>query len=161
MDLIIRQAVELGVTQIVPVLTERSIPRFDQQREAGRQKRWRSLVRAAAAQCRRAVLPRVAPVHEFAQALTLLEGQRTVVPWEEEKTMGLKELLKQPLAEKQAVFVFIGPEGGFSRQEIAGLDGAGACTVHLGPRILRTETAAAVTVGLVQAVWGDLGVGLT
>lgn len=159
MDLVIRQAAELGVQRIVPVFTERSIPRFGKSREAGRMKRWRSLVRAAAAQCRRAVLPEVAPVHDFDRALALLDGQRAVVPWEEEKERGLASLLKQPLAGKEAAFIFIGPEGGFSMREIASLTAAGAFTVHLGPRILRAETAAAVTVGLIQAAWGDLGVG--
>ena len=159
MDLIIRQAAELGVARIIPVFTERSIPRFGKSREAGRLKRWRSIIRAAAAQCRRAVLPGVAPVHDFEQVPALLEGQRAVVPWEEERELGLESLLKQPLPEKEAVFIFIGPEGGFSMREIAALTAAGARTVHLGPRILRTETAAAVTIGLIQAAWGDLGVG--
>ena len=71
----------------------------------------------------------------------------------------LAELLRQPLPREKAVFLFIGPEGGFSGGEIAALTGAGARTVHLGPRILRTETAAAAVLGLIQAAWGDLGVG--
>ncbi len=159
MDLIIRQAVELGVSRIAPVCTERSIPRFDKSREAGRLKRWRSIVRAAAAQCRRAVLPGVDPVHDFAGALDLLKGRTALVPWEDEKEQGLAELLRQPLPVQKAVFLFIGPEGGMSGGEIAALTAAGARTVHLGPRILRTETAAAAAMGLIQAAWGDLGVG--
>jgi 16S rRNA (uracil1498-N3)-methyltransferase len=159
MDLILRQAVELGVMEIVPVFTARSVPRFGESRETGRLKRWRSLVRSAAAQCRRAVLPEVMPVHDFAQALSLLKGRKVVVPWEGEKKMSLEELLRRPPSLQEAVFIFIGPEGGFSIQEIDVLNTVGACTVHLGPRILRTETAAAVTIALIQAAWGDLGVG--
>lgn len=159
MDLIIRQAVELGVRRVAPVFTERSIPRFDKKRETGRLKRWRSLARAAAAQCRRALLPEVEPVRDFAAALELLRGRTALVPWEGEKVQGLAELLRQPLPEKKAVFLFIGPEGGLSGEEIAALTGAGARTVHLGPRILRTETAAAAVMGLIQSAWGDLGVG--
>ncbi len=159
MDLIIRQAVELGVRRIAPVFTERSIPRFDRSRETGRLKRWRSLVRAAAAQCRRALIPEVDPPRGFAEALELLEGRTALVPWEGEKGQGLAELLRQPLPREKAVFLFIGPEGGFSGGEIAALTGAGARTLHLGPRILRTETAAAAVLGLIQAAWGDLGVG--
>jgi len=158
MDQIIRQAVELGVQQIIPVVTERSIARFSESREAGRLQRWRNLVRAAAKQCRRAALPDLSSVHDFNRALDLLSGRTTVVPWEGEKKFGLARLLKQPLGEREAVFLFIGPEGGFSPQEIAALTAAGARTVHLGPRILRTETAAAVTIALIQAAWGDLGV---
>lgn len=158
MDQIVRQAVELGVQQITPVVTERSVPRFSKSREEGRLRRWRSLVRAAAKQCRRAVLPEVTPVLEFDRALELLRGRTAVVPWEGEKERGLDRLLEQLPEEKEAVFLFIGPEGGFSEAEMAVLIGAGVCPIHLGPRILRTETAAAVTVALVQAAWGDLGV---
>jgi 16S rRNA (uracil1498-N3)-methyltransferase len=160
MDLVIRQAVELGATRIVPVVTERSIPRREPNREEGKLQRWRGIVRAAAAQCRRAVLPVVEPLHDFDRALCRVREQPTLVPWEEEKESSFKELFGQPFPGEGAVSVFIGPEGGFSRQEVQALAGAGARTVHLGPRILRTETAAAVTLALVQAAWGDLGVGL-
>jgi 16S rRNA (uracil1498-N3)-methyltransferase len=68
-------------------------------------------------------------------------------------------LFAQPFPEEGAVLVFVGPEGGFSRQEAKELARAGVRTVHLGPRILRAETAAAVTLALVQAAWGDLGAG--
>ncbi len=158
MDQVVRQAVELGVQQISPVVTERSIPRFSKSREEGRLKRWRSLVRAAAKQCRRAVLPQVTPVLDFAGALELLRGRTAVLPWEGEYKRGLDRLLERLPEEQEAVFIFIGPEGGFSEAEIAALIGAGVSPVHLGPRILRTETAAAVTVALIQAAWGDLGV---
>ncbi|NMD42352.1 MAG: 16S rRNA (uracil(1498)-N(3))-methyltransferase [Firmicutes bacterium] len=158
MDQIVRQAVELGVQQITPVITGRSVPRFSRSREEGRLKRWRSLARAAAKQCRRAVLPEVTPVLEFAGALELLRGRTVVVPWEGEVERGLDRLLKRLPDEQEAVFIFIGPEGGFSEEEIAALAAAGVCPIHLGPRILRTETAAAVTAALVQAAWGDLGV---
>lgn len=159
MDLIIRQSVELGVWRVIPVATERSIPRFDKLREAGRLNRWRSVIRAAAAQCRRSLLPEIGAVHDFDEALALLEGQKAVAPWEEERNFGLDQLFEQLPAEEEAVFIFIGPEGGFSIQEAGRLAAAGVRTVHLGPRILRTETAAAVTIALVQAAWGDLGVG--
>ncbi len=159
MDYIIRQATELGVVSIVPVFTERSIPRFSESREAGRLKRWRSVIRSAAAQCRRSLLPEITSMHDFSGALALLRGQKALIPWEGEKELGLNELLRQSPQEKEAVFLFIGPEGGFSMVEVAELTAAGARTVHLGPRILRTETAAAVTIALIQAAWGDLGVG--
>ena len=159
MDLIVRQAVELGVAQIVPVITGRSIPRFSRSREEGRLKRWRSIIRAAAKQCRRAALPGISPICNFEDALELLGGQRALVPWEGEKERALDQFLKQqPPEGQEAVFIFIGPEGGFSAPEISAMAAAGASTVHLGPRILRTETAAAVTIALVQAAWGDLGV---
>lgn len=158
MDLIVRQAVELGVQRIVPVVTERSVPRPDRSPRGGRLQRWRSLARAAAKQCRRAALPEVSPALDFAGALELLREQRTVVPWEEERALGLDRLLERSPREGEAIFLFIGPEGGFCPREIAALVDCGASTVHLGPRILRTETAAAVAIALIQAAWGDLGV---
>lgn len=157
MDLIIRQAVELGAAQIIPVITGRSIPRLSRSQEEGRLKRWRGIVRAAAKQCRRAALPAVSPILEFGEALNLLSGQRVLVPYEGEKRRALEQFLERPPEKKEAVFIFIGPEGGFSVPEIDALTAAGASTVHLGPRILRTETAAAVTIALLQAAWGDLG----
>lgn len=156
MDQIIRQAVELGVQQIIPVVTERSIARFSESREAGRLQRWRNLVRAAAKQCRRAALPDLSSVHDFNRALDLLSGRTTVVPWEGEK-IWIGSIVKAASGEREAVFLFIGPEGGFSPQEIVVLTAAGARTVHLGPRILRTETVAAVTIALIQAAWGIWG----
>jgi len=74
MDQIIRQAVELGVQQIIPVVTERSIARFSESREAGRLQRWRNLVRAAAKQCRRAALPDLSSVHDFNRVLDYCRG---------------------------------------------------------------------------------------
>lgn len=158
MDLIIRQAVELGVDRIVPVVTARSIPRWNEAREAGRRQRWRAIIRAAAAQSRRAGLPAVEPVQDFAAVPALLAGRTALVPWEEESGRGLDFIFEQA-APEGAVFIFIGPEGGITPGEMAALEAAGAKPVHLGPRILRVETAAAVTLALVQAAWGDLGAG--
>lgn len=159
MELITRQAVELGVSCFVPVVTERSIPRLPESREAGRLERWRKIARAAAAQCRRAGLPRVEPVCSFTQVLERIPAHTAIVPWEQEKKQGLGELLLKTHPEDGPVYLFIGPEGGFSLDEIEALTAAGAVTVHLGPRILRTETAAATALTMVQSAWGDLGAG--
>jgi 16S rRNA (uracil1498-N3)-methyltransferase len=157
MDLVIRQAVELGAARIIPVIAERSVPRRSDGDAAGRLPRWRAIARAAAAQCRRAVLPAVEPLQDFAQALAGAGDQPLLAPWEEEKMSGLSELFGQLFPAHGAVSVLIGPEGGFSEPEAGALAAAGARLVHLGPRILRAETAAAVTLALVQAAWGDLG----
>ena len=97
------------------------------------------------------------PVHDFEQALELVGGATALVPWEEERGLSLGSLLQLPGPEDGALLLFIGPEGGFSAAEAKALTAAGARTVHLGPRILRTETAAAAVLALVQAAWGDLG----
>lgn len=156
MDLIVRQAVEAGVHRIVPVITARSIPQREEKQDQKRLLRWQSKVRSASAQCRRAFLARVEPVCEFWSVLPRLEGFKTLVPWEEEKAIPLSDLLRQPCPSDRVVFFFIGPEGGFNNNEIEALHNAGAETVSLGPRILRSETAAVAAAVMIQAGWGDL-----
>ncbi len=156
MDLIIRQAVELGVYRIVPLLTERSIPHHGRQQDEKKLLRWSSKVRAAAAQCRRAYLPEIEPVCTLQSVLPRIENHKVLVPWEEEKEITISDFLSQPCSNDRAVFLFIGPEGGFDSNEIEALVKAGAEKVHLGPRILRSETAAVAVITMVQAAWGDL-----
>ncbi len=156
MDLIVRQAVELGVNRIVPFKSERSIPQRNEKQDQKRIERWCSKVRSAAAQCRRAYLPDVEPVSSFKHILPRIGNVKAFVPWEREKAVSLAGLLKQPCPTGKAVFLFVGPEGGFEKTEIEALQEAGAEAVHLGPRVLRTETAAAAAIALVQSAWGDL-----
>ncbi len=156
MDMIIRQAVELGVTQIVPVYTARSIPRWNSRLEEKKIERWRSIIRSAAAQCRRAYLPHLENLHDLKSVLSRIEGYKTLVLFEEEKNIFLTQILKQPCPENKTVFLFIGPEGGFDSREIEALNEAGAETVHVGQRIMRTETAAVAAIAVIQAAWGDL-----
>ncbi len=156
MDLIVRQAVELGVNRIITFKSERSIPHRNQKQDQKKVERWCSIIRSAAAQCRRALLPTVESVSTFNDATSLVGDALALVPWEKEKSVSLANYLKQPCPFGKAVFLFIGPEGGFENLEIEALQEAGAEAVHLGPRVLRTETAAATTVALVQSAWGDL-----
>jgi len=156
MDLIVRQAVELGVSRLVPVVTGRSIPQRAGQQDEKRVLRWRSIIRSAAAQCRRAFLTQIEPVSELKSVLPRFGSCMTLVPWESERTVPLRQLLKQPCPNDRAVFLLIGPEGGFDRAEIEALINSGAVTVHLGPRILRSETAATAVITMVQGIWGDL-----
>ncbi len=156
MDLIIRQAVELGVYRIVPLITGRSIPYYGKGQDEKRLLRWNSIIRSAAAQCRRAYLPSIEPVCNLQTALPRIGSCKALVPWEEEKVLSFRDILKQPGLEDSAVSLFIGPEGGFEKAEIEALVKAGAKLMHLGPRILRSETAAAAVLTIVQAAWGDL-----
>ncbi|HOL18348.1 MAG TPA: 16S rRNA (uracil(1498)-N(3))-methyltransferase, partial [Bacillota bacterium] len=135
MDLVIRQAVELGVSRIIPVLTERSIPRLTGSREAARLLRWQKIARSAAAQCRRAFLPPVEPICDLDKVLKEIPGRLALIPWEHEHERGLADLLWQIKPGNNEVLLFTGPEGGFSSAEIEALCAAGAKTVHLGPRI--------------------------
>jgi len=156
MDLIVRQAVELGINRIVPFKSERSIPQRNERQDQRKIERWCGKVRSAAAQCRRAYLPAVEPVSSFKHILPRIGNVKAFVPWEKEKTVSLAGLLKQPCPTGKAVFLFVGPEGGFEKFEIEALQEAGAEAVHLGPRILRAETAAVTAIALIQSAWGDL-----
>lgn len=162
MDLIVRQSVELGVSRIIPVATGRTVPKWDENKSLRRLDRWQKIARSAASQCRRGKIPVVEPVAGFSETLDRLPTHReglTVVPWEKEKRFVIGKLLQQAFPPGGEIFLFIGPEGGFRESEIKALSTFGATTVHLGPRILRTETAATALLALVQAAWGDLGGG--
>ncbi len=156
MDMIIRQSVELGVMQIVPVVTERSIPRWNSRTEERKIQRWRSIVRSAASQCRRAFLPHLENVYDLKSVSSRIKGFKALVLWERENNNSLTQIFKQPCPRDKVVFLFIGPEGGFENREIEAIGKAGAETVHIGQRIMRTETAAAAAISIIQAAWGDL-----
>ena len=157
MDLVIRQATELGVTRIAPLITARSIPHPGKKSDDQRLKRWRTIVRSSAAQCRRAFLPTVDPVRTLPELLQEAGQNPIIVPWEEEQSTPLATLKPEESYSKgKALFLLIGPEGGFAPHEIEELKQNGAVPVNLGPRILRSDTAAASAITLVQAAWGDL-----
>ncbi len=154
MDRIIRQTVELGVKKIIPLELMRSVPDLNKKVEK-KQVRWQKIACSAAAQSRRAFLPQVDKVRNLKSLLFELEGQYILLPWEREDKVSLKELLKTQKPQDQSVFLLIGPEGGFDLAEIEAIRKAGGHTVHLGPRILRTETAAVAAVTIIQSIWGD------
>jgi 16S rRNA (uracil1498-N3)-methyltransferase len=155
-DLIVRQAVELGVSRIQPLYMERSVPHRNKKQEEKRLLRWRAITRSAAAQCRRSLLPVVKEAITLEAYLEQTENLFLLVPWEGEKSVSLNKLQVKSSFLKGAVSVLIGPEGGFGDKEIEILDKAGAVFIHLGPRILRSETAAIVAIALLQSAWGDL-----
>jgi 16S rRNA (uracil1498-N3)-methyltransferase len=156
MDLVVRQATELGAARIVPVITERVVVRLDAARASRRQERWQKIAREAARQCGRPVVPVVEPVLSFATALTLLEpGAFGIMPWEGEELVSLRQCLSG--RKPEAVSIFIGPEGGFALHEVETARAQGVVTVTLGRRILRTETAGMVTIALLLYALGEIG----
>ena len=144
MDYIIQKTVELGVHKIIPVSTERTIAKGE------KLERWRKIAKEASEQCGRAIIPEVSPVLNFNEFLvpapSLSRGISTyfdlkLIPWENEKQISLKTILKEHPA-ANSIALLIGPEGGFSKQEIKEAVDQGFKPVSLGKRILRTETAA-------------------
>ncbi len=152
MDYTIQKAVELGVSRIVPVITTRTVVRLDDKRADKRLAHWRGIVRHAAEQSGRTRLPALEPLSPL--AAWLAAGVATPA-WVLHPAGG-EALARQP-APHGAVTLVAGPEGGFDPREIAALRAAGVIAVALGPRILRTETAAVAALAVMQALWGDLG----
>ncbi|NQT30117.1 MAG: 16S rRNA (uracil(1498)-N(3))-methyltransferase [Candidatus Saganbacteria bacterium] len=139
MDFIIQKAAELGADQIIPTLCERSINRAD------KHNRWQKIAKEAAQQSKASKLPTILPLTKFSDVLKLaVDYDLAIIPWEEEKVTSLKQVLAktQKHSNTETILVLIGPEGGFSKDEVAQACAAGFITISLGRQILRTETAA-------------------
>lgn len=149
---IVRVTVELGVVKIVPVLCARSVARPEPKKRASKAERWQAVAEAAAKQCGRAIVPEVTIPLEFGEALQDLSAESAdlvFVPYESEDAVSLRRFLEHSSSDKmKAVAFFIGPEGGFAASEIAAFQESGLQTVTLGPRILRTETAAGAVLAM-------------
>lgn len=141
---IVEKAVECGVTRIVPVLTERCVSRPDGKALEGKRARWQKIAESAAKQSGRGVIPEIAPMFSFAQAVEEIKGAALpLFCYEGEGTRPLAQVLRENQPSGKEVRFLIGSEGGFSTAEAEQAIAAGLIPVGLGKRILRTETAAA------------------
>lgn len=158
MDWVVQKATELGAARILPAACERSVVRLDARRAADRAARWRRIALEAARQCGRADVPAVEEILPFAEAVAALaarDGLKLCCD-EAERRRGLREVLAAAGGARRFA-VAVGPEGGLSRAEVEAAARAGFAPVTLGPRVLRTETAALAVLAIVQHVAGDLG----
>ncbi|WP_339722739.1 16S rRNA (uracil(1498)-N(3))-methyltransferase [uncultured Paraglaciecola sp.] len=151
MEWVIQKSVELGVTEITPLITERCGVKLSQERWSKKHQQWQKLAIAACEQCGRNVLPVLHSPVLFTDWINLATNQ--------------VRLTLHPRAEKafrhvtmpvSGARLLIGPEGGFSEQEIYQTEQNGFQTIQLGPRVLRTETAAIAAISALQAIHGDL-----
>ena len=157
MDLIVQKVTELGVNEIVPLRTERAQGWLAGEKDLTRIKRWGKIAQEAARQSGRNVVPRIWPLTDFPQLLKETEDtELKLFCWEGEEKENLRQALEVKGRARQAC-VLIGPEGGFSAKEAEEAASAGFQSISLGGRILRTETAAIVVIGLIQYELGDLG----
>ncbi len=157
MDLIVEMTSEMGVSRVVPVACRRSVARPGTEAALRRVERWKRIAREAAALSGRLVVPEVAPIVDWEGALGMLDGSMlALVAWETGERRGLRETLLESYG-GGGVAIFIGPEGGLEETEVLMARGKGAVPVSLGPRILRTETAAVTAVCLTLGTLGDLG----
>lgn len=150
MDFAIQKAVELGVTEITPLFTERCGVKLDAERAEKKREQWQKIVIAACEQSGRAVVPVVHPLVSLSSWLGQAtdELKLTLDPWTSATIKGLTPTT--------ALRLVIGPEGGFSDAEVAATTSAGFQAVRLGPRVLRTETAALTAIAALQLQLGDL-----
>jgi 16S rRNA (uracil1498-N3)-methyltransferase len=152
MDLVVQKATELGVTRLVPVLTERSVVRLDASQAQRKHEHWRAIAVAACEQSGRNRPPEVCPPVALADFLRGDTGPATKLLLSPAAQLRIADLA-QP---RGAVTVLIGPEGGLSQEEHERAVAAGFVGVRLGPRVLRTETAALTAIALLQQKFGDL-----
>lgn len=151
MDLAVRKATELGVDRIVPVLAEHSVIRLDAERGRRRQQHWQAVAVSACEQCGRNRVPEIATPQPIAEALALPEGLQGLV-LDTGGGTGIRGVAPAP-----GYALLIGPEGGLSAAELDQAAAAGFRRLRLGPRVLRTETAAIVALTVLQVRFGDLG----
>lgn len=157
MDLIVQKATELGVFRLIPLVCERSVVKLSGDKPQRRIERWQRIAQEAAKQCRRPDVPEVLPPTGWEEVLNgMPDDVNALIPWEEENQKTLKKTLGE--SELQGdVYVFIGPEGGFTAAEVELARSRGVRPVTLGPRILRTETAGLAVTAIILYQFGDLG----
>ena len=143
MELIIQKAVELGVSEIIPVLTKRTVVKLeDKKKEQKKLERWQAIAEAAAKQSGRGIIPKVCEAVKFTEAVKQAgELDEALIPYELAEGMDEARERIRGLHGKRTIGIFIGPEGGFEEEEIALAAKAGIHPITLGKRILRTETA--------------------
>jgi len=148
-DYIVEKATELGVSKIVPVVSERTQVPLIKETDFANKKltRWRKIAISAAKQSGRAVIPEITEITDFKDTIKsvcvnkISSESLSLIPWESEDKITLKEILKTANPQLSTVNLFIGPEGGFAAAEIELAKKCGILPVSLGKRILRTETA--------------------
>jgi len=156
MDYLIQKATELGVKRILPFISSRSIPLLERAKRIERHRRWKKIAVEASKQCGRGIIPEIDPPEDYLQLLEFVpKGILRFILWEKEGER-LKQVLKRPGRESGILFI-VGPEGGFSREEVEEAERAAFVPVTLGERILRSETASLCLLSILQYEWGDIG----
>lgn len=139
-ELILQKCTEIGISKFVPVETKRSLLKVKDIKK-DRLERFQKIIQEASEQTERGRIPQILEAVKFEDALDLVENDYSIIAWEDEKKNPIKDVLKN-IPMRKNISIFIGPEGGFEETEIKLAKKMGVLPVSLGPRILRTETAA-------------------
>lgn len=151
MDFTIQKAVEMGVTEIQPIASQRSVVKLSGERAERRREHWQNVVNSACEQSGRAFVPTVAmpmPLNQWLASKPDAETKITLAPTAEVN-------FKQLPAPKGSICLLVGAEGGLTEDEITLAESQGFTPVRLGKRILRTETAPLAAIATMQTIWGD------
>jgi 16S rRNA (uracil1498-N3)-methyltransferase len=151
----LQKGTELGVVAFRPFYSAYSRRNLEKAEMESRIKRWERIIVEAAKQCERNTLPELFPAASFLGLLAESHQTLKIMPYEEESSRTLKEL-EQPSLASKSVLALIGPEGGFHKDEVNQAQEKGFIPISLGPRILRSETAALALLCLLQFLWGDM-----
>jgi 16S rRNA (uracil1498-N3)-methyltransferase len=154
MDLALQKATELGVTRIQPLLTERCAIKQGRQQLEKKEAHWLGVIISACEQSGRTFLPELLPAISLDEYLACADSNALKITLSPAAEQSFRDLQARPA---QPVQLLIGPEGGLSDTEISRTIKQGFTAVSMGPRILRTETAAMAAITLIQGLWGDLG----
>lgn len=156
MDYVVQKSTELGVSQIIPFFSSRSVPLLEKSPKLKRHRRWERIAIEASKQCGRRVVPVVDPIQSYSDMLRKASPESIrLILWEREGNK-LNEILERAV-DKRNIFFVIGPEGGLSKEEIEEAKRSGFLTVNLGRRILRAETASLCLLSILQYELGDIG----
>lgn len=142
MDYIVEKATELGASSIVPVITERTIPKWDQSKKNSSSQRWRRIAESASKQCGRPDIPKIEAIRSFVEAIKDFKaGTRKLIAALSDRAIPLKEALKAIESSGAGIVIAIGPEGDFTEDEIKMAQESRFVVVSLGSRVLRSDTA--------------------
>ena len=151
MELIVQKSVELGVYQVIPVATKRAVVKLDAKKAARKVERWQQIAQSAAKQAGRGYIPEVADVMPYREALECASKLDVVlIPYELAEGMKETKSVIESIYPGQSIGIFIGPEGGFEKEEVEQALEYGAHAITLGKRILRTETAGLTTLSVLM-----------
>jgi len=152
MDLVLQKAVELGVQAIQPLWMQRSQKRLKGERMKKRSRHWEGVVISACEQCGRATLPTLLAAGDYGRAFIENKGDNALRLMLQPDACASLSSLEKPAGE---VVVLVGPEGGLTPEEQSLASASGFTGIRMGPRILRTETAALAALAGIQTLWGD------
>ena len=151
LELIIQKTIELGVSRIVPVMTKRTVVKLDDKKAGKKTKRYEGIARAAAKQCGRGIVPEITEPVSFKESIDMAKYlDMSIIPYEEAEGIEYSRKVLSDIKGKRTLGIFIGPEGGFDREEVELAMKSGIIPITLGHRILRTETAGMAVMSIIM-----------